>query len=462
MGQNNRKRRAAKARKRDGTKRRRRAEEARWNEPSGAFYEAGPPPPLSALISTAMYAEQLGDAGRARQAVERILAHPRPKVASALQTLLERRLPDLWATGWQPADVVRSVAKHLGRHGEEVLRCAIAVDAAGYEEAGAQVAPEWMAQLAAIDATRWWDPERDWLTAVDADWETTVYAVIRLGAVLARAPRIPQLTPPPSEWHNLAAIGGGPTTHLPDSVLAKIRSLLAKAESTTFEAEAEALAAKAQEMMTRHRIDRVRVEDRTETPGEEPRGRRMGIDDPYAVARATLLGGIARANGCHAVWSKDLGFSTVFGLTEDLEAVEELFTSLLVQATAALRREGSKTDRRGRSRTARFRRSFLVAFAHRISTRLSATAATTVGIVEAETGVALVPILAQRDEGAHDAARRAFGKFKSFSTSASDAEGWAAGTRLADTADLSTGSPDAAEAAIPLPLDRRTAPGGGR
>ena len=113
----------------------------------------------------------------------------------------------------------------------------------------------------------------------------------------------------------------------------------------------------------------------------------------------------------------------MFGSGDDLAGVEELYTSLLVQATAALRREGSKHDGYGRSRTTRFRRSFLVAFAVRIGHRLQQTVDATVEATAAETGTALVPILAARDDEARAAAEEAFPGMTSFAPSVSDREG---------------------------------------
>src|SRR5438552_3000516 len=55
----------------------------------------------------------------------------------------------------------------------------------------------------------------------------------------------------------------------------------------------------------------------------------------------------------------------------DLDAVELLFTSLLVQANAAMIRAGGKKDEYGRSRTRSFRQSFLVPYAIRIGERLA-------------------------------------------------------------------------------------------
>jgi hypothetical protein len=139
------------------------------------------------------------------------------------------------------------------------------------------------------------------------------------------------------------------------------------------------------------------------------------------------------------VWSKAEGFTTVFGFADELDAVEELFTSLLVQATAALRREGSKSDAFGRSRTTRFRRSFLVAFAVRIGRRLRETVDATVAAAAAERGTALVPVLSARVDAARALAETTFPLTRTFAPSVTDGEGWHAGTVFADLADVSLG-----------------------
>ena len=80
---------------------------------------------------------------------------------------------------------------------------------------------------------------------------------------------------------------------------------------------------------------------------------------------------VAQANRCRVVWSKELGLVTVIGFPADLDAIELLFTSLLVQANSAMLRAGAKRDAHGRSRTRAFRQSFLVSYAIRIGERLS-------------------------------------------------------------------------------------------
>jgi hypothetical protein len=56
----------------------------------------------------------------------------------------------------------------------------------------------------------------------------------------------------------------------------------------------------------------------------------------------------------------------VIGFPADLDAVELLFTSLLVQANTAMLRAGAKRDQYGRSRTRAFRQSFLMSYAIRM------------------------------------------------------------------------------------------------
>ena len=229
------------------------------------------------------------------------------------------------------------------------------------------------------------------------------------------------------------------TDPLPPGVLEKVRALLAKAESTTFDAEAEALTAKAQELMARHRIERALVDVGAAGAGSQPTSRRIQIDDPYSDPKALLLARIASANGCRAVWSKYEHCSTLFGFADELDAVEELFTSLLVQATGALLRAGSKRDAYGRSRTKRFRRAFLVAFAIRIGQRLNAVVDATITDVSTTTGTDLVPILGRRAEITDAAARAAFPYTSRRSASASDGEGWRAGTAFGNQANLGGG-----------------------
>jgi hypothetical protein len=221
------------------------------------------------------------------------------------------------------------------------------------------------------------------------------------------------------------------------NLLQKVRALLAKAEATPFDAEAEAFTKKAQELITRYRIDRALVDAREPRARELPITRRISVDDPYVMAKVVLLSNTANVNDCRAVWPKPRRVVEVFGMVDDLDAVEELFTSLLLQAIGALRRAGSKQDAFGRSRTTAFRRAFLLSFAVRIGQRLRETVDATVDAAAVETGVALVPIFAARAEAAEALARANHPHVRPIRASVRDAEGWHSGAAFADQADLS-------------------------
>jgi len=248
---------------------------------------------------------------------------------------------------------------------------------------------------------------------------------IEVLALLLSLPVLPKLVAAPPRVRP----GGDP------KMLERVRALLAKAESTTFPEEAEALSAKAQELMARHAIDEAMVggaEGFDDTPG----GVRLPVDDPYARAKSILLAEVAAANRCSAVWSESLGVSTVFGYESDLEFVEMLYTSLLVQATSAMVAAGSQVDVYGRSRTRSFRHAFLLAYATRVGHRLREAEAASQAAAAAHYGEALLPVLADRLAAVEAARDTAFPGAVKRPVSVTNAAGWAAGRAAADLASL--------------------------
>jgi hypothetical protein len=368
-------------------------------------------------------------------------------VDRALARVLTEAVTAAWRNGWQPADLHRAVARQRGRAHARLAVRAVAREACRYPPA--EVPARWRLQLDAIGAA---DPPGDdgggaWVVAghgprarrvppwdLDARVAGLVVAVETLAA-LRGLPVMPRLGPIPGEpvtpRHAVrGAVGADP------GVLHKVTALLAKAESTTFPDEAEALTAKAQQLMTRHAIDRAVLDAGSERGrGAAVGGRRLGIEDPYAGPRYLLLSAVADANRCRAVWSRFWGFATVFGEEGDLDAVELLYTSLLVQATRAMVAAGGPGSGGGAGRTRSFRQSFLVAFARRIGDRLKEAdaAATAAG---ARRSAALVPLFEERRAAADAAVEEAFPRMSTTRMSANDAAGWHAGTRAADRAQL--------------------------
>jgi hypothetical protein len=337
-------------------------------------------------------------------------------VEQAIAWWVERGLDRAWASGWQPADVLRAIRRALSPAHVATLASALAESAARRPEA--RTDERWAAQVAAMS------------TPTGPPWPDIALPVEAL-SVLLSLPPLPRLS---------SGSGTGSRSDRPSgAVLERVRALLAKAESTTFPEEAEALTAKAQELMARHAIDQALLQA---AEGERPAdivGWRIGIEDPYAFAKSLLLHKIAAANGCRAVWSKHFGFSTVFGAYGNVETVEVLFTSLLVQATEAMLRSGPAIDRSGRSRTRSFRQSFLIAYATRIGERLSETTAEVVAEGAERHGNRLLPVLARQDEAVEDAVRAAYPDLGQGEARINNHSGWLAGRAAAEVASLSVG-----------------------
>ncbi|WP_017544895.1 DUF2786 domain-containing protein [Nocardiopsis prasina] len=346
-------------------------------------------------------------------------------------------IADAWARGWQPTETVRHVSRESGALAATV--CAEAVTADLERHSAATVDPRWTEQVRALGATAPGSGDQH-LTRLGTEHGLlrfeAVEVVLRLLAVLRVLPPMRRLGPPPGTFrpgvHTSAPVDRGR--------LQRVRALLAKAESTEFPSEAEALTARAQEMMARHSIDLALVAQDPEEP-EAASARRLPVDSPYDEHRAVLLTEVAEANHCRAVWHRELGLSTVMGFPGDVEAVDLLYTSLLVQAEAAMRVSGSKRDRSGRGARKDFRASFMSAFAVRVGERLTESARAAEEAVTAETGTDLVPVFAAREKAVEAAVDEAFGALTSSRVRGpSSSEGWYEGRAAADAASLGTRS----------------------
>ncbi|GHI05957.1 hypothetical protein Scel_42780 [Streptomyces cellostaticus] len=309
-----------------------------------------------------------------------------------------------WQRGWQPADVVRLVRRELEDLHVRLAAGLIRAQAGQDRPRGRR----WTGQLEALPAA----PARG------GDRFSHATAVLRLYRLLLRLPALEPLEEPRREH--------GPGA---SRMLTRIRALLAKAEATGYPEEAEALSAKAQELMARHSVDEALLAAGAPAP-DAPGACRIGVEPPYEQAKAVLLDAVATANHCRAVWNEPLAFSTVVGFEADLEAVELLYTSLLVQATHAMTKAEAAQRAGGRKRTKTFRQSFLAAYAHRVGDRLAAAADTQVT-------QDLLPVLATRDIAVTDRLERLFPETTTTRLrGVSDAAGWTEGARAADRAQV--------------------------
>jgi hypothetical protein len=215
-----------------------------------------------------------------------------------------------------------------------------------------------------------------------------------------------------------------------DKILGRVQALLAKAESTEFPEEAEALFAKAQELITRYSIDETVARTRSST--DKPELRKLQMEPPYASAKFTLISAVGRANDITVVGDQNY-LVTLIGFRTDLDAVEMLFASLVIQATRAMFAAGYSL---AGNRVRAFRHSFLVAFAHHIEQRLREARVRTESEVATETGMALVPLLDAKRSAIEQLAAEEFPNVRMKRASMSHAGGYLAGRDAAERADL--------------------------
>lgn len=372
-----------------------------------------------------------------------VLGLPERVVTEAAEQLVLDHLDLLWAHGWQPAELLRqgrlatpsvATARLVGR--------AIAADHAGRR--ASTLDPTWIAQVNQLEL-----PEESgragWLTRwgaqegrpARATFEGVLEVLAGLRGLPALEPLMPMPGPPGGRPRPVtrSARAGRRT----DPVLDRVRNLLAKAESTTFEAEATAFTAKAQELIIRHAIDLALLQGDAAS-GSAPVEIRVPVDAPYADVKSFLLQSIAETGRCRAVYMSRLEMSTVVGYPDDVETVDMLYTSLLVQAQHALNEDARGAPAGARTRRASYRSAFLLSFAHRIADRLREVNQTVIDDVEHESGVSVLPVLADRSHAVEGYLAERFGDLEANSVRGGyDGAGWARGQLVADSAQLTFG-----------------------
>lgn len=188
-----------------------------------------------------------------------------------------------------------------------------------------------------------------------------------------------------------------------DAMLDKVRKLLAKAEDPACTpAEAEAFNIKAAELIAKYGVDRAMLAEADPT-SDIVGDRVIDLPAPYAVDKCALLAGVAGALRCRSVRRQSrVGTRNdfamhLFGFGSDLDRVELLFTSLLVQASQSLSAQTVPPW----EHVAAYRRSWLAGFTHAVTARLSAAEAraTEDGSTASPGGRSVALVLA--DRGAH-------------------------------------------------------------
>lgn len=393
-------------------------------------------------------------------ALDALTVAPTAEVDPALLAARDEACARRWRGGWQPAELHRVVARRGRPHQADLVTDAVAAYLRRFPRT--TVDGRWLAQAETLGARVWWTSDATYVDELATRWRldrvVVLDLVLGLLTILATLPPIEMLVPPPgsaaapanrSGRAGSGTVGSGTvgSSRIDVRLLDRVRALLAKAESTAFPAEAEAYTAKAQELVTRHSLDEALLAARGGAASPVvPHARRIGVDHPHEREKASLLDAVARANRCHTVSSPELAFSTVFGFDSDIDAVDLLYTSLLLQAHRAMARAEPPGGKAGRGRLKAFRQSFLVAFAVRIDERLADAAQRALAEATGRGGGSgaadpadLLPVLASRDEQIRETMRRVFPHTVRVRASRVEShEGWESGRRAADRAALPT------------------------
>lgn len=332
-----------------------------------------------------------------------------------------------WQAGWSPNDLHEFARRRLDAAAAGYLAEAVVRESRHYTVTSLH--PRWRAEIDALPAEidhaapQMWE----WADTNAVDHQAALTVVLKVLRLLGTLPILEPLLPLPGA-HQHSAVAVNPADA---KALSRVRGLLAKAEATKFPEEAEALSAKAQELMSRYSLQHA-IRDHEQGRAAEATARRIWIDSPYVIAKAALVQAVATANRCQMVCAEKLGCVAVIGAECDLEFVELLASSLLVQANRAMLAAGRRSSD-GRARTRSFRQSFLLSYAERIGERLSATSTTVATEVNRGT---LLPVLAARSQATEDLTNRLFPATVPRMMSPSNGAGWSAGRIAADLAQL--------------------------
>lgn len=401
MGINNKKRRAAKRRKTGGRRTQQGPQAGPAWDPIGDAFAAADRGVAMAVRALSGRTSDDMDARRQAELLERRLAGERHLLEVVTGMTLVRLVEQAVDGGWGPGDLAELVSRRAHARHLPILAAALHRDRHDHDRG-----VEWRAACDRVGSDA-----RLLLSST-----ALLASALRVAAVLTVAPR---LTVPASQ-----PVHVGPT----HPKLAKVRALLAKAESTPFDKEAEALSAKAQELITRYALDQL-LRGAASSGDDGQQVRRLWLDAPYTRAKANLVHVVAEANRCRAAFAQGCDFSVIVGAAHDIEAVELLVTSLLVQADAAMLRHSRQTMARGGVRS--FRQSFLLAFAARIGERLRAASQ---AALDARGDGRLLPALLGHDAKVQAAFDAIVPHQAASGPAVRSAEGWAAGTVAADLA----------------------------
>ena len=224
------------------------------------------------------------------------------------------------------------------------------------------------------------------------------------------------------------------SNEIPESKLATIRHLLALADESSggTAAERENAAGRAAELMAKYAVTSAMMDAASGRQDDPVEWCTIEIDTVYPPQKRLLINELAQRLSCKAIQIQT-GDMKVFGHRSDVERLEWLYTSLLVQALGmAAHVRDPRIVRPHSSQTRAYRSRWLNGFAVRIGERMDV--GRTEAVAEAGSGAELV--LVDRKRAAEAALYAAHPRARSRNVTISGGDAYAAGKRAGDRADL--------------------------
>lgn len=153
-----------------------------------------------------------------------------------------------------------------------------------------------------------------------------------------------------------------------EKYMIKVQALLNTAgHPATAPEEAEAAIAKATELMAKYSIDQAML-DSIRPKQDVPIDKKYQIPSPYGVNKTSLMNVIAKALGCKLVriQTGKVQVVHVFGYQTDIEHMELLYTSLLLQMTG----QGLRMQGYDAGHTRSLRNTWMMGFVNAVGKRL--------------------------------------------------------------------------------------------
>jgi hypothetical protein len=196
-----------------------------------------------------------------------------------------------------------------------------------------------------------------------------------------------------------------------DTIVERINKLLAKAERTDNSEEAEAFFSKAAALQSKHAIDEIMLNAAAGNKRDDIITKEYPLSGSYAKAHILMLHVLSKPLNCKVIQYKRGTKITakVHGFRSDIERLDILFSSVLIQAARQLKPWAKEHTHAGMTAAEKYqrRKSYLIGFGEGAAKKLQESMTTAVEEAK-EPGVGLV--LVDRKQQVEDSCRDTFGR----------------------------------------------------